>query len=245
MPKRLRSIVLFVTAAAGASSPAHAENLLVNGSFDQWRTAITDYVVLSEGSTAMAGWTVTGTSVDLVGGGWQQADGLYSLDLDGTPGPGGVSQTFQTQPGAWYALEFLLAGNPQCSAGVKSMRVDAAGGSRTFTFDVSGTSFGSMGWESQSWCFQAIAEFTTISFISLSSAGSFCGPALDGVVVELSSPPLPGDLDCDGFVNASDLAVLLGAWGDCGTCAGCRSDLDGDCATTAADLALLLGSWTG
>jgi len=49
---------------------------------------------------------------------------------------------------------------------------------------------------------------------------------------------VPADLDCDGFVNAADLAILLGAWGSA------AGDLDGDGSTTSTDLAILLGAWT-
>jgi hypothetical protein len=47
------------------------------------------------------------------------------------------------------------------------------------------------------------------------------------------------DLDCDGVVGASDLAVLLGAWGQPGD-----ADLDGDGVVGASDLAELLGAWS-
>ena len=49
-----------------------------------------------------------------------------------------------------------------------------------------------------------------------------------------------GDLDGDGNVNASDLAILLGAWGGRGP-----ADLNGDGSVDAGDLAILLGAWTG
>lgn len=49
--------------------------------------------------------------------------------------------------------------------------------------------------------------------------------------------PCEGDLDGNGSVGASDLAVLLGGWG---TPAG---DITGDGTTDAADLAVLLGAW--
>ncbi len=53
-------------------------------------------------------------------------------------------------------------------------------------------------------------------------------------------PPTPiGDLDGDGGVGGSDLAILLGAWGSFGGAA----DLNGDGIVDAADLALLLGAW--
>lgn len=49
------------------------------------------------------------------------------------------------------------------------------------------------------------------------------------------------DLDCDGAVGPSDLALLLGAWGS----AGPLGDLDGDGVVGSSDLALLLGAWSG
>ena len=48
-----------------------------------------------------------------------------------------------------------------------------------------------------------------------------------------------GDLDGDGGVGASDLAILLGAWGTLDP----RADLNGDGTVNAADLAQLLGAW--
>jgi len=56
------------------------------------------------------------------------------------------------------------------------------------------------------------------------------------IVLELA-PPSP-DLDGDGTVGGSDLAVLLAQWGG-----GGPADLDGDGTVGAADLAILLGAW--
>jgi hypothetical protein len=50
----------------------------------------------------------------------------------------------------------------------------------------------------------------------------------------------PQDFDCDGFVNAADLAVLLGSWG---LCPECEADLDDDGDVDASDLAIVLGTW--
>ena len=53
-------------------------------------------------------------------------------------------------------------------------------------------------------------------------------------------PPDPGclgDLNDDLIVNASDIALLLGAWGTS------TYDLTGDNTTNAADLSVLLGAW--
>ncbi len=52
------------------------------------------------------------------------------------------------------------------------------------------------------------------------------------------STPCVGDLDADGAVGGSDLAILLGAWGAAGP-----TDLDGSGSTSGGDLAILLGAW--
>lgn len=53
-----------------------------------------------------------------------------------------------------------------------------------------------------------------------------------------SSPACcPADFDCNGIIDGSDIAVLLGSWGLS------SNDLDGDGVVTAADLAILLGAW--
>jgi hypothetical protein len=58
------------------------------------------------------------------------------------------------------------------------------------------------------------------------------------ISLEPTPPKLPADLDGDGVVGASDLAILLGAWGGKGP-----ADLDGDGVVGASDLAILLGAW--
>lgn len=72
----------------------------------------------------------------------------------------------------------------------------------------------------------------TILFTDLSSA-----------IVRAKLPSaLPGDLDSDGLVDGSDLGLLLGQWGACGS--GCTADLNADGVVDGADLGALLGAWT-
>lgn len=59
-------------------------------------------------------------------------------------------------------------------------------------------------------------------------------------VVTVTAASIPGDLNGDGFVNATDLATLLAQWGANGS-----ADLDGDSIVSASDLAILLANWTG
>lgn len=50
-----------------------------------------------------------------------------------------------------------------------------------------------------------------------------------------------GDVDVDGIVGQTDLAILLGAWGSVGG----PADVDGDGIVGSTDLAILLGAWSG
>lgn len=68
--------------------------------------------------------------------------------------------------------------------------------------------------------------------------GSFDGSSRGWVVSGLFEPPCPADLNDDGIVDATDLAILLAAWGGRGP-----ADLDGNGVVDAADLAILLGAW--
>ena len=70
------------------------------------------------------------------------------------------------------------------------------------------------------------------------------GKTPEGVGHAFFARPLrAGDLNLDAFVDAFDLAVLLGSWGPCADCANCPADLDNDCTVGPADLAILLGNW--
>jgi hypothetical protein len=50
----------------------------------------------------------------------------------------------------------------------------------------------------------------------------------------------PADIDRDGYVNGSDLGIMLSAWGSTGSTA----DIDGSGRVDGADLGVLLASWT-
>ncbi|MDZ4828820.1 MAG: hypothetical protein SGJ09_01305 [Phycisphaerae bacterium] len=65
-----------------------------------------------------------------------------------------------------------------------------------------------------------------------------------GLIFESITISRSADLNSGGVANASDRAILLGAWGRCSGCTTCSADLNDDCAVNAADLAILLGAWS-
>ena len=75
--------------------------------------------------------------------------------------------------------------------------------------------------------------------------GSIVEAAVDDLAVStiVCDEPVFGDIDGDGSVGASDLLLLLAAWGACADCNDCPADLDDDCTVGASDLLLLLANW--
>ena len=160
--------------------------LLINGSFEDGPDlGVATFKALNEGSREIRGWVVTRGQIDWLGSHWQPAHGKHSLDLHGSPGFGGVQQTFATTKGQKYRLTLSLAGNPQRNTGpvVKEIAVRAANDEARFTFDTSGRSEKDMGWETRIWDFVADADETTLEIYSPMTEGPFAGPALDHVSV--------------------------------------------------------------
>lgn len=83
-----------------------------------------------------------------------------------------------------------------------------------------------------------IGESSSMRFVRIVDAsfnpGVPAGADVDSVKAVFFSP----DLNSDGAVDALDLAILLGAWGQAGI-----GDLDDSGAVDAVDLSVLLGAW--
>jgi hypothetical protein len=62
----------------------------------------------------------------------------------------------------------------------------------------------------------------------------------DVIDAEQGPAPCIGDVNGDGAVNGSDMAMVLGAWGSTATT---TADINGDGIVNGADLAQLLGAW--
>lgn len=168
----------------GLSAHTHEENLIQNGSFESGLIPPGNpgYLTLSPGSTAIENWTVIRGGIDYYGSGWVASDGRRSLDLNGTPGVGGVAQRFAATPGQKYRVSFDMAGH--YSGLLQTMRISAAGQSHDFTFQAR-TDPKNLGWQTQTWEFTAKKPQTALEFYSLQTGYPFGGPALDNVHVAM------------------------------------------------------------
>lgn len=119
--KTLKSALL-VAALLTSGSAFAATNLLTNGNFDNSTlsglSGGTNYWIVYPSNSNILGWTVGATSVDLIqaphyGGipnNLPSPAGL-SVDLAGSPGPGSISQSFDTIAGYSYILTFDMSSN--------------------------------------------------------------------------------------------------------------------------------------
>lgn len=194
----LAQLVLPIALAVTMLVSASAQNLVVNGSFEEpdvgWRDAITYYA----GSTSIPGWRVTQGAIDLYRR-WSPAyHGRQCIDLNGFHIGGIEQQIYIATPGL-YLLEFAMSGNPRVPDVVYSMRV-AFGSfySETFLFDLKthpGHTGWNMQWDGHSRIVRVPAAGTyTLSFVSTSAAypNDPCdGPALDAVSLTLVPEPTP------------------------------------------------------
>ena len=180
MPYVISALVLAVSLVAGS---AQAASILVNGSFEIGPAIPTNDIELLGGSTAITGWTVTGTAIDYLGPPWDVSDGQRAVDLDGFFRTGGIQQTFSTTTGREYFVSFDLSGNPQGLPTTKSMRVAVDGNFLDLTHDSSAQTLDNLIWQSIGFSFIASGPSATISFLSLSPGGNAYGALIDNVSV--------------------------------------------------------------
>jgi len=159
--------------------------ILADGDFSEAPDPGTGLPTFHRGAVFAPDWTVTGDTIDLYGStAWGPDTGYCSVDLDGTPGPGGIRHTaFATKSGQPYTVTFLLSGNGACGPTVKTMSIIAARQFTTFTWDISNGNDAQHGvWLPESWVFKAHGPNTILQFKSKDSPGN-CGPVVAAISV--------------------------------------------------------------
>src|SRR4051812_14996880 len=105
-----RTIGALAVVSALAATPAAADSILVNGSFEVGPFVGSHDIDIAAGSTDVIGWLVTGTgpsAIDYLGTPWNVSDGIHAVDLDGRNSLfSGIQQTFDTVAGTVYQVSF-------------------------------------------------------------------------------------------------------------------------------------------
>jgi len=182
---------------------AYADAILVNGSFELGPPIPTADINILGGSTAITGWTVTGSRIDYLASPWDVSDGARAIDLDGNDAIGGIEQTFSTWLGVTYLVFFDLSGNPQGGPTVKSLRVTVDGFTQDYAFDTTGQTRENLIWQPISFSFVASGPSATLSFASLSPSNNSYGTLIDNVRVNTVPEPATAWLVGFGFAVAA------------------------------------------
>lgn len=180
---------MVVPAAAQA-----ADNLLVNGSFENPTVSNGTYVVLS----TLPGWTVHSNGVEvrnaLVG---NAIDGKNFIELD-VDRNSQISQSFATVIGADYLFDFYYSPRPgvaQNSNGILAFvsstnnQVLASG-----TYARSGVGNSGNVWQQYSLLFTAVSESTTVGFGAIGASDSLGGSLDMASVTRMMPIPVPGPI---------------------------------------------------
>lgn len=185
---RRTGLALGCLLAVGLISQAEDEkspkNLVVNGSFEDGPEVPESpgFLPTDKDSDVIKGWKVTRGQIDFINNYWKAADGKRSLDLNGSPGVGGVKQTLATEKGKKYKLTFKMAGNPGAPA-KKELTVEVGETKKAFTFDTTGKTVEDMGWEAKEMEFTAAGDKTDLEIYTTTADTENSGPALDDVKV--------------------------------------------------------------
>jgi hypothetical protein len=143
---------------------------------------------LHKGDVFAPDWVVTGPrTVDFYSGStshWVQPDGLCNVDLDGTPGPGGIlHDPFRTKLHARYTVTFTYSGNNECPPAIKHMLVSIERVQKPYawsTLNGNGTLDGH--WLQTSFQFTAFHHLATLQFQSKDPVGH-CGAVVAGISI--------------------------------------------------------------
>lgn len=182
-----RTFFGLLAALAVFATPANAQNLVFNGSFEQATVNPGgSFLTLGTGDTSINGWTVSAGSIDYIGGYWPAQDGVRSVDLAGNS-LGTISQSVATTALQFYTVSFWASRNPDGGLPLRTGTISFGGQTMPFSYS-SSNSLGNMNWQQYTYTFAAVGASTLLSFAADASAGCCWGPALDNVSMIAAIP---------------------------------------------------------
>ncbi|MGA1043962.1 MAG: FG-GAP-like repeat-containing protein, partial [Phycisphaerales bacterium] len=225
------------------------------------------WVVENSSTMTIPGWQRAMPNATITGG--QQAapgnapDGVYAFVTYNGP-PGGTAGTYDLDfgPTILTSPEIVIGGAPSVlrfsrwffcndagnTAEEDSLRVEISADNGASWQLALATSQSQSAWVEQQIDLASVlppSETIRVRFVvndtpnnSVTEAG-IDAIRIERTVCEQGGPI--GDLDGDGIIGGSDLAILLGAWNS----KGGPADLDGDGIIGGSDLAILLSAWGG
>lgn len=205
------------------SGIGHADNLIVNSSFESGSYDSPGFVRVFAGETRIYGWSVGGMAVDwhvasenpdanpnFVGPHFgPAADGslVIDLNLDGS-GSGWIEQTFATVPGRTYEVSFRMAASDWFT---NPRGVEVSVNQNVRMFHMAGSPQYDMHWERMVFTFVADSSWTTLRFSSPDDSG-FWGPLLDDVQVHPAAAATPEVIRCTattGLTGVRSIEVVF------------------------------------
>ncbi|NOK17681.1 DUF642 domain-containing protein [Corallococcus carmarthensis] len=145
-----------------------------NGSFELNSIGASNYVVLSAGSTALPGWTITAGIKVMKNTYKTPQNGVQSIDLNGL-GAGSLYQDVPTVVGGGYTVTFYVSNSPNCATVSRSATINYGPSSASF-------SNASASWGLRTYVFNATSTTSRITLTS-TSGGVGCGLAIDNLQV--------------------------------------------------------------
>ena len=227
--RMVHAVVGGVLLAAAIAFTGTAEaNMLIDGSFEDVTAPINPFglITLPGDSSDLPGWTISGAVISGITGTpgidvvpnsyWQPSDGNFSVNLDGTPGHGGITQTVATAPGVTYQLTFDFAVNPEVGlpgeiALERIMDLTITAGDASVLQDEQYSEFAgsntnsSMNYTGQLVLFVATDTTSTIAFTAIGLT-TYTGPVIDNVILDVAPgqpTPEPATLAVLGLASGA------------------------------------------
>ena len=211
---KLLLATMFAAMISVNALPALGAVSIANGGFEDTPFTPDDYTIIAAGNEPTGfGWTVGENSIDGLNnyeGGLGYDSTLQYVDLNGTPGPGTISQTFQSVLGQSYDLAFAYSHNMDISSATGRWSIlDGAVTlfSGNFTHTNSSVGQGSLNWLLSVSSFTGNGSLLTLLFEQIGPPDGNAGVFLDSI--SIAETPEPSTLVSFGVLALVGVGVTV------------------------------------